>query len=46
MRIKEFKKLLKLEEPKKIIYMHCFEKINLTNKQLDLIIALKNKRRF
>lgn len=43
MKIKEFNKLLKVERPKKIIYMHCFEQIFLTKKQLDIVIDLKNK---
>lgn len=43
MKIKEFNKLLKIEKPKKIIYMHCIEKIFLTKKQLNIVIDLKNK---
>ena len=43
MKTKEFNKLLKTEKAKKIIYMHCFEKIYLTKKQLDIVIELKNK---
>lgn len=39
---KEFKKLLKLYTPKKIIDMHCNLKIDLTSKQLDKVIKLKN----
>jgi len=46
MKNKEFNKLLKTEKPKKIIYMHCFEKIYLTGKQLDKVIDLKNKGGF
>lgn len=41
---KEFNKLLKKEKPKKIIYMHCFSKITLTNSQLDEVINLKNRK--
>ncbi len=41
---KEFNKLLKQEEPKKIIYMHCSGKITLTNSQLDIVIDLKNNK--
>lgn len=41
---KEFNKLLKQEKPKKIIYMHCFSKITLSNRQLDEVINLKNKK--
>lgn len=43
MRANEYKKLLKSKTPKKIIYMHVASKINLTSKQLDEVIALKNK---
>jgi hypothetical protein len=41
---KDFNKLLKQEKPKKIIYMHCFSKITLTESQLDAVINLKNKK--
>ena len=40
---KQFKKLLKQCGAKKVIYMHCMRKINLTSKQLDEAIELKNK---
>ena len=43
MRIKEFEKLKKQFEPKKIIFFHCTGLIYLTNKQLDAILELKNK---
>lgn len=43
MRVKDFKKLLKNDTPKHIIYLHTLSKINLTSKQLDEVIALKNK---
>lgn len=38
----EFEKLLKEKTPKQIIRMHCNWVINLTNKQLDKVIELKN----
>lgn len=40
---KEVKKLLKQHSAKKIIYMHCMREINLTSKQLDMLIEMKNK---
>lgn len=42
MKIKEFKKIIKNKQYKKLIYDHINEKIYLTNKQLDIVIALKN----
>lgn len=39
----EFKKLLKKHSAKKIIQMHILSQINLTSKQLDEVIKLKNK---
>lgn len=45
MAVKEFYKLLKEKDLQEIIYMHCFEKITLTDKQLDKILDLKKKRR-
>lgn len=39
---KSFKKLLKNDNPKHIIYMHCDGRIYLTRKQLDKVICLKN----
>lgn len=39
----ELKKLLKIKTPKKIIYMHCHRIINLSSKQLDNLIKLKNR---
>ena len=43
MKIKEFKKLKKQLDPKKIIYKHCNLEIYLTDRQLQEIIDLKNK---
>jgi hypothetical protein len=43
MRANEYKKLLKNDTPKHIIHLHILSKINLTSKQLDEVIALKNK---
>ena len=43
MKDREFKKLLKEHSAKEIIYMHTDSKINLTSKQLDKVIELKNK---
>lgn len=40
---KEVKKLLKQYSAKKIIYMHIMREINLTSKQLDMLIEMKNK---
>ena len=40
---KEFKKLLKKYSAKKIIYKHTDRVINLTSKQIDMLIELKNK---
>lgn len=42
-RDREFKKLLKNYSAKKIIEMHVMSEINLTSKQLDKVIELKNK---
>lgn len=39
---KKFKELLKIKEPKKIIYDYINNKISLTPKQLDKIIEIKN----
>lgn len=44
MAVKEFYKLLKEKDLQEIIYMHCFEKITLTDKQLDKILDLKKKK--
>lgn len=38
----EFNKLLEKFTPKEIIRLHCESKINLTAKQLEKIIKLKN----
>lgn len=43
MQIKEFEKMKKKTEPKKMIFLHCIGEIYLTNKQLSEIIDLKNK---
>lgn len=40
---REFKILLKNNTPKKIIQMHIMSEINLTSKQLDKVIELKNR---
>lgn len=45
MKKKEFNKLLKEKTPKEIIYMYTMWKINLTDKQLDYVIDLKNKKK-
>lgn len=45
MRSIEFKKLLEAEPNlKKIIYLHCHLKINLTNQQLDRVLKLKRMK--
>ena len=41
----KFKKLLETEDLQKIIYMHCNLKINLTDRQLDRVLRLKNKKK-
>lgn len=41
----KLKKLIDTEELQKIIYMHCHLKINLTDKQLDRILKLKEEKR-
>ena len=43
MKDKDFKKLMEEHSVKKIIQMHVMSKINLTSKQLDKAIELKNK---
>ena len=40
---KEFKELLKKYSARDIIRLHCESRINLTSKQLDKVIELKNK---
>ena len=40
---KELKKLLKKFSARDIIRLHCDSKINLTSKQLDIVIDLKNR---
>lgn len=40
----DFNKLIKKEDPKRIIRMYCNSSINLTSKQLDEVISLKNKK--
>ena len=50
MKSKDFKKLIKTEDPKKIIFRYthgCYsqiEGVNLTDKQLQEVIDLKNKK--
>ena len=39
---REFKKLLKNYKPKAIIQKHIMSEINLTSKQLDKVLELKN----
>lgn len=41
MKNEKFKKLLKEKEPKKIIALYTARIINLTNKQLDLVLKKK-----
>ena len=40
----EFNKLLKKEDPKRIIYLYCTNQIYLYSKQLDKVIDLKNEK--
>ena len=42
MRIKDFKKLLKKDNPKHIIFLYTIDKVKLTDKQLQYVIDLKN----
>ena len=44
METKDFKRLLKIEEPKKILRNYMFKDLHLTNKQLGIVIDLKNKK--
>lgn len=44
MKIVDFKKLIEKEEPKKIIAMHCTSRIYLTDKQLNIVLNLKDKK--
>lgn len=44
MNAKEFKKLLKEKEPKRIIGMYCHLQISLTSRQVDRVLKLKNKK--
>ena len=43
MKIKDFNKLIKKDNPKHIIFLYTTSQIWLTNKQLDKIIKIKNK---
>lgn len=51
MKSKDFKKLIKEEDPKKIIFRYthgCYSQVkgvNLTDKQLQEVIDLKNKKK-
>ncbi len=45
MKKKEFNKLLKEKTPKEIINMYTTLKIYLTDRQLDYVINLKNKKK-
>lgn len=44
MKTVEFNKLIKKYNPQYIIYLHTTWRIYLTNKQLDKVIELKNKK--
>lgn len=44
MRNKDFKKLIKEYSPENIIYKHISWNIYLTDKQLDKVIKIKNKK--
>lgn len=43
MRKKDLEELKKTKTPKQIIELHCNWKINLTDKQVDEMIKLKNE---
>lgn len=44
MKIKDFKQIIKEKEPERIISMHTHEKITLTEKQINKVLELKNKK--
>ena len=44
MRIKEFKKIIQEKEPEQIIGLHTHWKIKLTDRQINKVIDLKNKK--
>lgn len=43
MRNTEFKKIIKNDNPKHIIFLHTISEIYLTDKQLDKVIEMKNR---
>lgn len=44
METKDFKKLLKEEDAQKILKQYMFKDLHLTDKQLGIVIDLKNKK--
>lgn len=44
MKTEDFKKLLETEEPQKILKDFMFRNLSLSDKQLDIVINLKNKK--
>lgn len=45
MKIKNLKQLKKEKTPQQIIYLHCHNKIFLTNKQIDELIKERDKNK-
>lgn len=43
MKLKEFSRLLKIDNPKHIIFLHTIEKIFLTDKQIDKVLEKRDK---
>lgn len=44
MKTEDFKKLLEKEDARKILKQYMFKDLPLTDKQLDIVIDLKNKK--
>lgn len=44
MKAEEFKKLLESEDPQKILKDFMFRNLSLSERQLDIVISLKNKK--
>lgn len=44
MKIKDLSKLKKEKTPQEIIYLHCHNKIYLTNKQIDMLLKERDKK--
>lgn len=44
MKAEDFKKLLETEDPQKILKDFMFRNLSLSERQLDIVISLKNKK--